>query len=66
MGYYDGDTVTYALKLRPVFLHERELLRHKLRPIDSLRDQPGFGETNGVVQSVNAGGRVAVNDVRGR
>ena len=49
MNYYDGNTVTGAVELRPALRDERQLLRHHLRAVVARRDQPGRpGNTGGV------------------
>ena len=42
MGYYDGNTVTGAVELRPALRDERQLLRHDVRPLHARRAQPGL------------------------
>ena len=42
MDYYDGNTVTGAVELRPALRDERQLLQHDLRPLDARRAQPGL------------------------
>ena len=43
MNYYDGNTVTGDVELRPALRHERQLLRHDLRSLGARRHQPGLG-----------------------
>ena len=43
MDYYDGNTVTGAVELRPVLLDERQQLGHQLRPVHPRRDQRDLG-----------------------
>ena len=43
MDYFDGNTVTGAVELRPVLLDERQQLGHQLRPVHPRRDQRDLG-----------------------
>ncbi len=43
MDYYDGNTVTGDVELRPVLLDERQRLGHRLRPVHPRRAQRDLG-----------------------
>ena len=42
MDYYDGNTVTGAVELRPALRDERQLLQHDLRAVHAGRAEPGL------------------------
>ncbi len=44
MDYYDGNTVTGALELRPALRDERQLVRHDVRAVRAGRDQRRLGQ----------------------
>ena len=48
LDYYDGNTVTAYLELRPELRHERQLLRHHVRAVHSGRLNVVSGDTGGV------------------